>query len=185
VSAPVEDDRLSDTGLPERLPVLALSQLVVFPHVVVPVSVTTPQLAAAVNRIVQTHKHLLLGVVRLQGEELPQGVLDTAAPDALYDVGTLSTVVRLLRLGDGTLRMLVQGMDRVRLLEVQANGEEGLSARFEPIASTVADPLRTEALRRSVTAEMERVIEMTPNLSGELRPVAPLQPGAGARGRLC
>ncbi|MGD0991493.1 MAG: endopeptidase La [Gemmatimonadales bacterium] len=161
----------TDPGLPERLPVLALSQLVVFPHVVVPVSVTTPQLVAAVNRIVETHKHLLLGVVRTQGEELPQGVLDTAAPDALYDAATLSTVVRLLRLGDGTLRMLVQGMDRVRLLDVQASGEDGLSARFEGIASTVADPLRTEALRRSVTAEMERVIEMTPNLSGELREV--------------
>ncbi len=85
---------------PERLPVLALSQLVVFPHVVVPVSVTAPHLVAGINRIVETHKHLLLGVVRDAGE-LPQGVLDTAAPDALYEAGTLVLVVRLLRLGDG------------------------------------------------------------------------------------
>jgi ATP-dependent Lon protease len=156
--------------LPERLPVLALSQLVVFPHVVVPVSVTAPHLVAGINRIVETHKHLLLGVVRDAGE-LPQGVLDTAAPDALYEAGTLVLVVRLLRLGDGSLRMLLQGIERVGLRDVAASETEGLSAGFARIPSVTEDPLRAEALRRNVAGQMEKVIEMTPNLSGELREV--------------
>jgi ATP-dependent Lon protease len=177
VSAPVEAGAPpaaapGEVPLPERLPVLALAQLVVFPHVVVPISVTAPRLVGVIDRIVEAHKHLLLGVVKPSaGDDLRPGVFETAPPDALFEAGTLGAVVRLLKLGDGSLRMLVQGMDRVRLLDVTAHGDDGLSARYERIASGVGDSLRAEALRRSVTGRMERVIEMTPNLSGELREV--------------
>jgi ATP-dependent Lon protease len=159
-------------SLPERLPVLALSQLVIFPHVVVPVSVTSPRMVGVIDRIVEAHKHLLLGVMKVPpGDDLPAGVFDAAPADALYEAGTLAAVVRLLKLGDGSLRMLVQGMDRVRLRDVRSRDDEGLSAGFERVASVVDDALRVEALRRSVTGQMERVIDMTPNLSGELREV--------------
>ncbi len=157
-------------AVPARLPVLALAQVVVFPHVVVPVAVTSPVLVGVIDRIVESHKRLLLGVVRGGREvDLPPGVVEDAPPDALHEAGSLVAVVRLLKLGDGTLRMLVQGLERVRLAEVQA-GPEGLSAAFTPIASVTADGPRIEALRRSVTGQMTRVIEMT-NLSGELQEV--------------
>ncbi len=159
-----------ESPLPERLPVLALAQVVVFPHVVVPVAVTSPLTVGVIDRIVESHKRLLLGVVRsADAGEPPAGVVEDAAPASLHEAGTLAAVVRLLKLGDGTLRMLVQGLERVRLTEVRGSGE-GLSAGFAPIASVVADAPRTEALRRAVTGQMERVIEMT-NLSDELREV--------------
>jgi ATP-dependent Lon protease len=156
----------------ERLPIVPLAHLVVFPHVVIPIAVASSRLVGAIDRIVGTHKRLLLGMVRVPaGGDLPPGVFDEAAADALYPVGTLAAVVRLLKPGDGTLRMLVQGLERVRLADVGPTEAEGLSARAEPIPSVVTDALRTEALRRSVTSLMERVIEMLPNLSGELREV--------------
>ena len=155
---------------PVRLPVLALAQTVVFPHVVVPVAVASAQTVEVIGRIVETDKRLLLGVVKsTEGSDLPPGVLEAAPPDAIHEAGTLASVVRLLKLGDGTLRMLVQGLERVRLLDVRS-GEEGLSAGFEIIPSVVGDPLKTEALRRSVTAQMERVVAMT-SLSAELQEV--------------
>ena len=159
-----------ETTVPARLPVLALAQTVVFPHVVVPVTVTSLPTVEVIDRIVASHKRVLLGVVKsTEGSDLPPGVFEAAPPDAIHEAGTLVSVVRLLKLGDGTLRMLVQGLERVRLLEVRSGGD-GLSARFEPIPSVIGDALKTEALRRSVTAQMERVSEMT-NLSAELQEV--------------
>jgi ATP-dependent Lon protease len=159
-----------DAAVPTRLPVLALAQTVVFPHVVVPVAVASPRTVEVIDRIVESHKRLLLGVVKsVAGTDQLPGVLEGTAPESLHDAGTLVSVVRLLKLADGSLRMLVQGLERVRLLEVRA-GADGLSARFETIPSVVGDPLKTEALRRSVTAQMVHVIEMT-SLSAELQEV--------------
>ena len=161
-----------EVTLPERLPVLALAHLVVFPHVIIPLAVTSPPTVGVIDRILGTHKRLLLGVVKAPpGTDLAPGVVDGVPPDGLHEAGTLGSVVRLLKLGDGTLRMLVQGLERVRLKAVRSEEPEGLSAGYEVVASVVGDPLRTEALRRSVTAAMERVIEMTPSLSAELREV--------------
>ncbi|HTT68769.1 MAG TPA: endopeptidase La [Gemmatimonadales bacterium] len=156
--------------VPARLPVLALAQTVVFPHVVVPIAVTSPATVEVIDRVVESHKRVLLGVLRSTAEsDLPPGVVEDAPPDAVHEVGTLAAVVRLLKLGDGSLRMLLQGLERVRLVDLRADGE-GLSAGFAPVPSAIGDPLKTEALRRSVTTQMERVIEMT-NLSAELQEV--------------
>ena len=159
-----------EAPLPERLPVIALAQMVVFPHVVVPLAVTSAATVGVVDRVVASHKRLLLGVVRAEpAADLPPGVMDGAPPEALHPAGTLAAVVRLLKLGDGSLRMLVQGLERVRLRDLRAAGEV-LEAGFELIPSVVGDGLKTEALRRSVTGQMERVIEMT-SLSAELQEV--------------
>ena len=159
-----------EAAVPARLPVLALAQTVVFPHVVVPIAVTSPATVEVIDRVVESHKQVLLGVLRSTAEsDLPPGVVEDAPPDRVHEVGTLALVVRLLKLGDGSLRMLLQGMERVRLLELRGDGE-GLSAGFAPVPIVIGDPLKTEALRRSVTAQMERVIEMT-SLSAELQEV--------------
>ena len=121
MTAPADPAALpAEAAVPERLTVVPLAQLVVFPHIVVPVAVTSLRTVGAIDQIVGTHKRLLLGVVKVpEGGDLPPGVFDEASPDALYGAGTLAAVVRLLKLGDGTLRMLVQGLERVRLLDVR------------------------------------------------------------------
>jgi ATP-dependent Lon protease len=156
---------------PTRLPVLPLAQVVVFPHVVVPLLVGTERTIEAVDRAVESHKKVLLGVVRLaDGSDQPPGVLEDVPAAMLHDVGTLGVVVRLLKLGDGNLRMLVQGTTRVKLTEL-TEGPEGLSAAFAPIAEVVGDPVQTEALRRQVAAKMLRVIELAPQLAAEMREI--------------
>ena len=159
------------TATPKRLPVLPLAQVVVFPHVVVPLLAGTERTIEAVDRAVESHKKVLLGVVKLAGgSDQPPGVLDDVPVRMLHDVGTLGVVVRLLKLGDGNLRMLVQGLARVKLMEV-TDGPEGITAAYTPIPEHLGDPVQTEALRRQVTAKMLRVIELAPQLAAEMREV--------------
>jgi len=86
----------------DRLPVLPLGRLVVYPHVVLPMALTDPSAVRLIDEVVQGNKRLLLGVVKpLGGAEPPEGAVMHARADELYEVGTLSTVVRMLKLGDG------------------------------------------------------------------------------------
>src|SRR2546430_573311 len=101
----------------DQLPVLPLGQLVVYPHVVLPLALTDPYAAQLIDEVVQGNKRVLLGVVRpVGGTEPPEGAVMQARADELYEVGTLSTVVRMLKLGDGSVRVMVQGLHPARLV---------------------------------------------------------------------
>src|SRR6266568_2148033 len=151
----------------DRLPVLPLGQLVVYPHVVLPLALTDPYAAQLIDEVVQGNKRVLLGVVRpVGGTEPPEGAVMQARGDELYEVGTLSTVVRMLKLGDGSVRVMVQGLDRARLVEITP-AEHWLVAGYENLPSTGVEDARTEALKRTVHAQFSRVIDIAPYLGEE------------------
>src|SRR5256884_9502717 len=103
----------------DRLPILPLGQLVVYPHVVLPMALSDPNAVQLIDEVVQGNKRLLLGIVKpLAGGEPPEGAGMHARPDELYEVGTLGSVVRMLQLGDGSVRVMVQGLERARLVDV-------------------------------------------------------------------
>src|SRR6266704_3452214 len=155
----------------DRLPILPLGQLVVYPHVVLPLALTDPLAAQLIDEVVQGNKRLLLGVVKpLGGTEPPEGAVMQARADELYEVGTLGTVVRMLKLGDGSVRVMVQGLERARLVEV-IPAEHWLVAGYEPLPNTVLEDARTEALKRTVHAQFSRVIDIAPYLGEELHEV--------------
>jgi ATP-dependent Lon protease len=155
----------------DRLPVLPLGRIVVYPHVVLPMALTDPHAVQLIDEVVQGNKRLLLGVVRpLGGTEPPEGAVMQARADELYEVGTLGTVVRMLKLGDGSVRVMVQGLERARLLEVTPM-EHWLVAAYETLANTVLEDARTEALKRTVHAQFSRVIDIAPYLGEELHEV--------------
>src|SRR5256885_15872810 len=112
----------------DRLPVLPLGQLVVYPHVVLPLALTDPKAVQLIDEIIQGEKRLLLGVVKsMGGMEPPEGAVMNTLPHQLYDVGTLGTIVRMLKLGDGSVRVMVQGLERARRSEERRVGKEGRS----------------------------------------------------------
>src|SRR5216110_556528 len=155
----------------DRLPVLPLGRLVVYPHVVLPMALTDPSAVQLIDEVVQGNKRLLLGVVRpLGGTEPPEGAVMQARADELYEVGTLGTVVRMLKLGDGSVRVMVQGLERARLVEVTP-AEHWLVAGYEPLPNTLLEDARTEALKRTVHAQFSRVIDIAPYLGEELHEV--------------
>src|SRR5213080_2496190 len=155
----------------DRLPILPLGRLVVYPHVVLPMALTDPNAVKLIDEVVQGNKRLLLGVVKgLNGVEPPEGAVMNARPDELYEVGTLGTVVRMLKLGDGSVRVMVQGLERARLVEI-ASTEHWLVAGYEPLPNIVLEDARTEALKRNVHAQFSRVIDIAPYLGEELHEV--------------
>jgi ATP-dependent Lon protease len=161
------------------LPVLPLGQLVVYPHVVLPLALDDPQAVQLIDEVVQGTKRLLLGVVRPQGGTEPvEGSVMGARGDELYEVGTLGVLVRMLKLGDGSARIMVQGLERARLLEFTP-GEHWLVARYEVLPEPVLEDARTEALKRTVHAQFSRVIDIAPYLGEELHEVLAGINGAG------
>jgi ATP-dependent Lon protease len=155
----------------ERLPVLPLGQLVVYPHVVLPLALTDPKAVQLIDEVIQGEKRVLLGVVKSAGGmEPPEGAAMNTLPHQLYDVGTLGTIVRMLKLGDGSVRVMVQGLGRARLTEI-AQGEKWLMADCEPLIENLLEDSRTEALKRTVIAQFSRVIDIAPYLGAELHEV--------------
>src|SRR5438477_589639 len=121
-----------------------------------------------IDEVVQGNKRLLLGVVRpLGGTEPPEGAVMQARADELYEVGTLGTVVRMLKLGDGSVRVMVQGLERARLVEITPD-EHWLVAGYQSLPNTVIEDARTEALKRTVHAQFSRVIDIAPYLGEDL-----------------
>src|SRR5256714_1233330 len=155
----------------DPLPVLPLRPLVVYPHVVLPLALDDPNAVQLIDEVVQGNKRLLLGVVRpLGGAEPVEGTVMRARADELYEVGTLSVLVRMLKLGDGSARVMVQGLERARFLEVVPS-DHWLVARYETLAESVVEDARTEALKRTVHAQFSRVIDIAPYLGEELHEV--------------
>ena len=155
----------------DRLPILPLGRLVVYPHVVLPMALTDPSAVKLIDEVVQGNKRLLLAVVKpLNEAEPPEGAVMNARPDELYEVGTLGTVVRMLKLGDGSVRVMVQGLERARLVEITP-ADHWLVARFETFPPGSGEDARTEALKRTVHAQFSRVIDIAPYLGEELHEV--------------
>src|SRR5947199_9691085 len=116
-------------------------------------ALTDPHAVQLIDEVVQGNKRLLLGVVRpLGGTEPPEGAVMQARADELYEVGTLGTVVRMLKLGDGSVRVMVQGLERPRLVEV-IPAEHWLVAGYGPLPHTVLGGAWTEARQATVQAQ--------------------------------
>src|SRR6266513_631112 len=134
-------------------------------------ALTDPSAVRLIDEVVQGNKRLLLGVVKpLGGTEPPEGAVMHARADELYEVGTLSTVVRMLKLGDGSVRVMVQGLERARLQEITP-AEHWLVAAYETFTGAQPEDARTEALKRTVHAQFSRVIDIAPYLGEELHEV--------------
>ena len=150
---------------------LPLGKLVVYPHVVLPLAISDTRAVALLDEVVQGDKRLLLGVVRPRDNRDPvEGPVMDATPEDLYEVGTIGLVVRMLKLMDGTMRVMIQGVDRTVLVDTQPTGG-WLSAGFELLPTAGAEDPRVEALKRNVVAQFGRVIDLAPYLADELHEV--------------
>src|SRR5262245_3354357 len=101
-------ERPSSFAIPEELPVLPLREMVVFPYMVLPLFVARDRSIAAVEDALAGERLLLLTAQR-------DGEIEDPGPDDLYRVGTVVTVMRVLRMADGRVKVLVQGLSRARI----------------------------------------------------------------------
>ena len=141
------------------LPVLPLRDIVVFPHMIVPLFVGRDKSVAALESAMAADKSIFL-VAQLDPAN------DDPDRDALYDIGVVATVLQLLKLPDGTVRVLVEGEKRARLEQLDESGAH-LSATIEEIEDVAADDKEATALMRSVIEQFENYARLNKKMSAD------------------
>ncbi len=163
-AALVDKSELGADGLhiPAELPILPLRGLVVYPQTAVPLTVGQPRSIRLVDEVVAGER--LIGLFTAKDPEL-----ETPGPDDVHSVGTLAAVHRLFRAPDGTIRLLVQGVARIRIdhfVGTEPYLRASVSAAPENTVEQVEHEL--EALMRTVTDQFTRLAELMPSIPGEL-----------------
>ena len=144
-----------------RLPVLPLKETVVFPESMTPLAVGQERSVKLIDDVVSGERMLALFTVEREDADPPGW-------DDLYRVGTVAVVHKMIKVPDGTLRILVQGLQRVRLVE-PVQDEPYLVAELEDVPEVVPDSPEVEALTRTVQQQFAEIIGMTPYLPEELQ----------------
>ena len=159
-SDPQEDGKNEGQKFPDVLPILPLRGVVVYPNTAVPLTVGQPRSIKLVDDVVGGDK--LVGLVAALDPEK-----ETPGPNELYRIGTIATVHRLLRAPDGTVRLLVQGMQRFRLGEF-VEEEPYLKAHIELLPETEEKNIETDALARNARDQFQQITQMIPSFPDEL-----------------
>src|SRR5918911_1492318 len=148
--------------LPATLPVLPLRDIVIFPYMIVPLFVQRERSIRAVDQALAENRMIMLVAQRDLEKEEPTGT-------DLYNYGTAAAIMRMLKMPDGRIRILVQGLSRARVSRFD-EALPHLVAHIEPLTDSEpdADELELEALIRNVRASLERAITLGKNISSEV-----------------
>ena len=163
VDAPLdgEDEIRIDQPLPAVLPVLPLRDTVTFPETLTPLAVGQERSIQLVNDVLGANRMLVMVASRDPENEVP-------GPEDLYDVGVVGVVARMIKVPDGSLRILVQGTQRVRLGAYVA-AEPYLVAEVTELPDVITPSAELEALTRNVQRTFSEIVEQIPYLPEELQ----------------
>src|SRR5215472_7171999 len=148
--------------IPNDLPLLPLRDIVIYPFMIVPLFVSREKSIRAVDKALGEDRMILLTCQKDLDKEEPQ-------QEDLYKVGTVAVIMRMLKLPDGRIRILVQGVSRAQVETVSSDGE-CLHAKLQVLPEEAAPErsLEVEALMRNVRASMEKAINLGKNISPEV-----------------
>lgn len=144
----------------QSLPVLPLRNIVVFPHMIVPLFVGRDKSVAALEDVMASNKQILLVTQRDES-------LDEPSIDDVYRVGCLGNVLQMLKLPDGTVKVLVEGQVRVRLLDLEDDGTM-FTARPDQFMEREGSEQDLEALVRTVVTEFEEYVKLNKKIPPEV-----------------
>jgi ATP-dependent Lon protease len=153
--------------IPDTLPVLPLRDVVIFPFMIVPLYVSRERSIKAVDAALADNRMILLAAQKKQEQEDP-------GPEDVYPVGTVAMIMRMLKLPDGRIRVLVQGVGRARLLSFD-EGPPHLQAKITSVSEPEAQAqpsLEVEALMRNVKAALEKSANLGKAISPEVIVIA-------------
>ncbi|HXU65747.1 MAG TPA: endopeptidase La, partial [Casimicrobiaceae bacterium] len=153
----------NDTSLPTAvttLPLLPLRDVVVFPHMVIPLFVGRPKSIKALDVAMDAGKHILLVAQKQAAKDDP-----TAAD--LYDIGSVATVLQMLKLPDGTVKVLVEGTQRAQIRTIAEHGEY-LSADTLAIPGDPGAAHEVEAMRRALLTQFDSYVKLNKKIPPEI-----------------
>jgi ATP-dependent Lon protease len=149
-----------DKGGKDVYPVLPLRDIVVFPYMIVPLFVGREKSINALEEVMRSDKQILLAAQKNAGDDDP-------APDAIYQMGTLASVLQLLKLPDGTVKVLVEGTARAKVVRYTDNADY-FEAEVERVAEGVGASDEIEALARSAVSQFESYVKLNKKISPEV-----------------
>ena len=142
------------------LPLLPLRDVVVFPHMVIPLFVGRPKSIKALETSMESGKSILLVAQKTAAQDDP-------TPEDLYDTGSVATVLQMLKLPDGTVKVLVEGNQRARVLEVTDTGTH-LAARAEILPAEGEELVEVEAMRRALLTQFDQYVKLNKKIPPEI-----------------
>ncbi len=152
--------RPASSAGPETLPVLPLRDIVVFPHMIVPLFVGREKSIRALEDVMREEKRILLVAQKNPADDDPQA-------NAIYEVGTLAQVLQLLKLPDGTVKVLVEGLERAKI-ESFTDRTEFFEAKVNVLPDDADDQSETEALSRTAMAQFESYVKLNKKVPQEV-----------------
>src|ERR1700716_3298550 len=147
-------------GESHSYPVLPLRDIVVFPHMIVPLFVGREKSIRALEEVMKNDALIMLATQKNASDDDP-------APDSIYETGTLASVLQLLKLPDGTVKVLVEGLERARV-QKYSDRAEYYEATAIALADTDATSVEAEALARSVVSDFESYVKLNKKISAEV-----------------
>lgn len=142
------------------LPLLPLRDVVVFPHMVIPLFVGRPKSIKALEQAMNEGKQILLVAQKTAAKDEP-------SEEDLYRIGTLSTVLQMLKLPDGTVKVLVEGRQRATITEIRDDAEF-FEADLEVFAAEEEHSSESEAMRRTLLAQFEQFVKLSKKIPPEI-----------------
>jgi len=159
--SPEAPARVSSSSLPEVLPILGLSDIVVFPGMVAPLLVETSQSIKLIDDVVGGNR--LLGLVLQRNAEA-----ENPLPHEMHEVGCAARVLKMLKSPDNTVRVLVEGLWRIRLKEYSTT-EPYLCAKLELMRDQKEDSVELTAMMRNAQSQFQEIIKLSPALSEQIK----------------
>src|SRR5277367_746345 len=145
------------TGENRAYPVLPLRDIVVFPHMIVPLFVGREKSIKALEEVMRSDTFILLATQKNASDDDP-------ATDSIFEVGTLASVLQLLKLPDGTVKVLVEGAERAKVRKY-TDRIEYYEADATVLGDDVGDRVEAEAMARSVITEFESYVKLNKKVS--------------------
>ncbi len=145
---------------PTQLPLLPLRDVVVFPHMVIPLFVGRPRSIKALEAAMQGGKSIMLVAQKSAAKDEP-------TPQDLYEMGCIATILQLLKLPDGTVKVLVEGAQRARIQSIEDN-EAHFVCEVLPVASETVENAETEALRRTILSQFDQYVKLNKKIPPEI-----------------
>jgi ATP-dependent Lon protease len=142
------------------LPLLPLRDVVVFPHMVIPLFVGRPKSIKALEASMEAGRQIMLVAQKAAGKDEPK-------PDDMFEIGCVSSILQMLKLPDGTVKVLVEGMQRANTTRIDDSGEY-FTADVVPVPPEQSASPEVEALRRAVTQQFDQYVKLNKKIPPEI-----------------
>jgi ATP-dependent Lon protease len=150
---------MTETYIPEVLPVLPLKDTVIYPHIIVPLLIAKEEFVKLIDDAL-TADRLVAAVASREEIETPE-------PEQMYEIGTAAAIIRMLKLPDGSMQLFVQGVQRIRVVEY-VEDKPYMKAKVEKVDEIIEESVQLEGLARNVLTQFKKMVTLATYLPNEI-----------------